>query len=219
MKKGVFVILAVALATVFLFVNRRHFGNPQYKNCERNTSPQFSHHIADTKDIWMVTPPGGTNPQGDFKAHSYLWLYEGTGPVAVYAPVDMTLSGGAFYKEFGELNYTLRFRVTCEIYLKIDHIKQAVPPIATALPQIPAINDTHDQHLKNEIEFNAGDLIGYVGGKNAHNWDFGVYNSTAGTRENGQCPFDFYPPEMAKFYTDRFIGITGNGPPPTLYCE
>ncbi len=143
--------------------------------------------------------------------------------VPVYAPVDMTLSGGAYY-EGGP--YSLDFRVSCEVKLRFGHISEPIAEIRAALPQTPAPkNDSRDQKIAREIRFKAGDIIGYTIGTNpgAGNWDFGVYNSTRPNKyasdpkyrgsdiwSTAVCPFEYFTEDLKAVYRSK-LDFSGYG--------
>lgn len=173
--------------------------------CTSNSSPVFTHDITDFYRIGQITPPGSVI-NGHFKAHSYIWIANGLS-VPVYAPVDMTLKNGAYYTEQGMTQYVLSFQVSCEVNIKLDHILNPIQTVRDVFPDTARpTNDTRGEAPTNEISFKAGDLIGNTSGTlEAHNWDFGVYNSVTGGQENGVCPYDYFETNKKSAYYGLFI--------------
>jgi hypothetical protein len=202
------------------------------KNCVSNPSPVFTNHITDMSKVNYIVPPPTMGAGPSLKTHSYIGT-EGA-RVPVYAPVDMTLSGGAYY-EGGP--YGLDFRVSCEVGVRFAHISEPIGEIRAVFPETPAPkNDSRAQEIKREIAFRAGDLIGYTIGTNpgAGNWDFGVYNSVTKNRyaedpswsnstvyTTAVCPFDYFAPDLKAAYAAKFqpTALRGNPPHGEPFCK
>ncbi|OGH93592.1 MAG: hypothetical protein A2538_05195 [Candidatus Magasanikbacteria bacterium RIFOXYD2_FULL_41_14] len=199
--------------------------NPKTDNftCLPNTNPIFTHHITDIAKINnIVIPPNFVGT--DLKTHSYIETDHARVPI--YAPVDMILTGGAYYKSGP---YRLDFQISCEITLRLAHITEPIIKITDVFPSTPALaSDSRDQPTKNQIKFKAGDLIGYTTGTNvAGNWDFGVYNSatknkyTDNTNFNSSwvyttavCPYDYFTSELKSAYTNKYNIRSNDGAKP-----
>lgn len=180
------------------------------KTCTSNPNPVFTSHITDTALIKMVTPPGGTVGGGIVKYHSFLWNATRDIRVPVYAPINMTLTNGAYYLEELEANFILNFDISCEVTLKFDHIKSPIQAIRDVFPSLPRItNDTRGEQVT-PVEFRAGDLIGYTTGTvTANNWDLGVYAQGSDLGENVLCPYDLFLPELQGAYRNLFASPQG----------
>lgn len=190
------------------------------KTCTSNPNPVFTRHITDTSLIRMITPPGGTVSGGIVKYHSFIWIADRGSRVPVYAPVDMTLTNGAHYLEELEANFILNFDVSCEVTLKLDHIKDPVQSIRDVFPIIPRpTNDTRGEQVT-PVEFRAGDLIGYTTGTvTAYNWDLGVYGQGSDLDENALCPYDLFSSGLQTAYRNIFgspQGELGTNIPTTI---
>lgn len=180
--------------------------------------PIFTHHITDvTKIKNIVTPPVimGT----DLKTHSYVDTDHERVPV--YAPTDMTLFTGSYYK-VGP--YRFDFKINCRFMLRYMHITEPLQKLKDVFPDEPA-DESKNQDIKYEIEFKAGDLIGYTTGTpQAGNWDFGVYDlntqnyfindlnyNTSQIYTTAVCPYDYFVLELKKEYTKKFNLIKHSG--------
>lgn len=165
-----------------------------------------------------------------FKSHSYLWIAD-NGKVPIYAPADAKLIGGAHYNEQGINQYTLLFQISCEVEFSLDHFLEPIEKIRTAFPTTPKIEDTRTDFIA-PISFKAGELLGYTPGTpSAHNWDFGVYNSTkpdpdaaaySGATDKDKranCPYDYYIPTKRGAYRALFNSEIGNGVMAVAYCD
>ncbi len=199
------------------------FGKPFEETCKSNPDPVFTYHITDTTKInSIVIPPNFIG--GDLKTHSY--IETDFARVPIYAPIDMTLDRGSFYTHGP---YRLDFEVSCEVMLRFMHITEPIESIRNVFPDEPApAGDSKDQPLKNEIDFKAGDLIGYTTGTYlAGNWDFGVYNSTKENKyakdekfkwstiyTTATCPYDYFSPELKAEYEKNYNQRINNGAKP-----
>jgi len=204
---------------------------PKQSSCTSDPNPVFTADITDLTKISKITPPGSVNPGDGFvTAHSYIWI-EGSEAVPVYAPVDMTLGVGGFYTESGNpAQYILFFGVSCEVSIKIDHLDNPIEQIKDVLPRTPKIDSSTTDDVSSIIKFKAGDLLGYTGGTvQAHNWDFGVYNTTKPNFLSGDeqyrgddradCPYDYFAEDKKAIYYNLFVDRTGYGSPPTSFCK
>ena len=212
-EKLIFVIEPEELA-----INTSSPGAPE-RTCVSNTNPVFTHDITDVWRISQITPPGNISSDGGVTSHSYIDIADGK-QVPVYAPVDMRLGNGAFYIENGLLGYILWFQVSCEVTIKFDHIAEPVDAIRIAFPSVPQ-SGTRDNILNEDgnAVLKAGDLIGHTSGTSeAHNWDFGVYNTsifpnpvTSGIAnlddldKGADCGYDYFSSELRQAYRDLFV--------------
>ncbi|OGG44810.1 hypothetical protein A2673_02125 [Candidatus Kaiserbacteria bacterium RIFCSPHIGHO2_01_FULL_50_13] len=205
---------------------------PSEPSCVSNSNPVFTHHITDTTMFSQIKPPPNKTPEGDLKPHSYIETHGQRVPV--YAPVDMTLIGGAYF-EGGP--YGLDFRVSCEVRLRFGHISEPVEVIREVFPDRPApAGDSRDQKIKHEVSFKAGDLLAYTVGTNpgAGNWDFGVYNSNVKNRyaddpkynwsdinTTAVCPYGYFTEELLSVYKSKydFSGYGALIPDGESFCE
>jgi len=212
-EKLIFVIEPEELAT-----NTSSPGAPE-RTCVSNTNPVFTNDITDVWRISQITPPGNISSDGGVTSHSYIDIADGK-QVPVYAPVDMRLGNGAFYIENGLLGYILWFQVSCEVTIKFDHIAKPIDVIKSAFPSEPQLG-TRDNILNEDgnAVLKAGDLIGHTSGTSeAHNWDFGVYNTSIFPNpvtidiENleeldkwADCGYDYFSSELRQAYRDLFV--------------
>lgn len=202
-------------------------------NCQKNPNPLFPQLITDLTKVQMITPPGSIEEgqqQKIMKTHAYIVVKE---RVPVYAPVDSDLYKGAFYTEEEMNQYSVFFNVSCEVYYMFDHIQEPVDKIKLALPQQPSTT-TQTSSVSPLIAFKAGELIGYTTGtKNAHHFDFGVYNRTMNNGLNKSypdinfysrdylaiCPFIVFHQQNKDKYTQLFGNIRLNEPIPKVLCQ
>lgn len=200
------------------------------QDCVNNPNPVFTADITDMSRISKITPPGMLMNGNMFKSHSYLWIADG-GKVPLYAPADAQLIGGAHYSEQGINQYTLLFRVSCEVEFILDHFLEPIETIRSAFPATPKIEDTRTDFVA-PVFFKAGDLLGYTSGTPAaHNWDFGVYNSAKPDPDaaaydgatdkdrRANCPYDYFAPEKQNTYRTLFSPEIGNGVMRVTYCD
>ena len=147
----------------------------------------------------------------------------------------MTLDTGGLYIGSGyptqPTQYILWFGVSCEVSIKIDHLDDPIEQIKNVLPQTPKIDDSRTDDVSSTIKFKAGDLLGYTGGTvQAHNWDFGVYNTTKpnflsgddqykGSDDRADCPYDYFTEDKKAVYYNLFAGRFLGDPPPTSFCK
>lgn len=206
--------------------------SPPQKTCTNNPSPVFTRDITDMTRISQITPPGTIFDAGQVvKSHSYVWIGDG-GVVPVYAPVDMELSAGAHYTEQGVGQYLLFFEVSCEVEIKFDHILSPVESIRAVLAQEPG-TDSRTNTPTEPVVFQAGDLIANTSGTSgAHNWDFGVYNTTlfpnpatdgvanlAEIDQRADCGYDYFSEGLRGIYRNLFIKEIGGSSAAIPYCD
>lgn len=175
-------------------------------------------------NISGILPPPN-RPKTDLsvlKTHSY--INSNNTALPVYAPVDMEFIKGAHYVGGP---YSLDFRVSCEVTIRLAHITNPVAKIANALPAEP-VTDSRDVSPPVPVLLKAGELVGYIGGPPhtlAVGFDFGVYNSATPNRfasdptytistiyTTAVCPFDYFTPELrdayrAKYYLSAHEGM------------
>jgi len=232
---GVIVVVFVLLG---VFLNKRRvdrgnsfFSSPKSQDCNKGPVPQFSHHITDIDNVALIQPGGGVEKYGNqniIKSHSYIVV---NGEVPIYAPTDSVAYEGANYMEEGMEQYSVFFQITCDVFYLFDHIHKPVDKLKSAFTREPAM-DTRTYSI-GPVEFFAGELIGYTTGtRNAHHFDFGLYdineyNSYPGyenvdisERDRWSiCPFDNFPENIKVDYTSRFGTIRSQNPIPTSVCK
>ncbi len=196
-----------------------------------NPAPQFTAHFTDLTKIEFIEPPptGGSN---FFKTRSYVNIardesgdwYE----VPVYVPVDSEMTHITFYADRVEDpgEYSVSFRVSCEVTYNFDHVARLAETIAPFAPTILSYT-TRDAGVNTSVYLAAGTLIGYTGGTpQAHNWDF-VFSNTAEFGKfinqeryenadiygplrrvlHADCPYDYYTGAMRREYDVLLSGI------------
>lgn len=203
-------------------------GENSQSGCVSNPNPVFTADVTDLSRISRVTPPGMLMTGDILKSHSYIWIADG-GKVPVYAPTDATLAAGAHYSEFGINQYYLVFQVSCEVEFAFDHFQEPLPSITERFSSTPK-GDTRTDYVT-PLAVKAGELLGYTSGTGeAHNWDFGVYNTTkldpdaqafgaTGKDARANCPYDYYPREKQSAYRSLFNSDMGGGVPRVAYCD
>lgn len=208
------------------------------EKCISNPDPEFTAHITDLSEIERVIPPGAIvgGVGGDvLKTHSFLHVRLSE-QVPIYAPVDSALYAGAFYKEAGRPQYTLFFRVSCEVFYVFDHIDNVEPKIGEKFSSTPQEDTRTSGEFEQYVHVKAGELIGYSEGTpQAHSWDFGVYNKE---RPNflsdlekykeyklfprdkiANCPYDYFSQNLKDDYTELFEGKSVESDYPKLFCK
>lgn len=149
----------------------------QSSECVSNSRPTFAKYLIDPALVINILPPPN-RPKTDLtvlKTHSYINTPSMNAPI--YAPTDMELIKGAHYVGGP---YSLDFKVSCEVMLRLGHITNPVQKIKEAFPVEPK-NGSTDEIVNPSIAFKEGELIGYSGGPPytlAIGFDFGVYNSS-----------------------------------------
>lgn len=195
----------------------------KHPECVSNLRPTFANHLIDPTLVTNILPPPN-RPKTDLtvlKTHSYINTPSMSAPI--YAPTDMELIKGAYY--IGG-PYSLDFKVSCEVMLRLGHITNPVQKIKVAFPSEPQ-NGSTDNQVNPTIVFKAGELIGYSGGPPytlAIGFDFGVYNSATPNRfatepdkytssiyTTAVCPFDYFTSDIKKEYKAKFYLQTHEG--------
>lgn len=190
--------------------------SPQLPNCVSNPNPIFSNYFIDPALVTNILPPPN-RPKSDLnvlKTHSYINTPSMDAPV--YAPVEMELIRGAHYVGGP---YSLDFKVSCEVMIRLAHIANPAPKIKAAFPVKPQTGST-DVLVNPPLTIKAGELIGYSGGPPhtlAIGFDFGVYNSATPNRFASEpekynsaiyttavCPFDYFTPAIREEYRKKF---------------
>lgn len=195
----------------------------QHSECVSNQRPTFTKYLIDPALVTNILPPPN-RPKTDLtvlKTHSYINTPSMSAPI--YAPADMELIKGAHYVGGP---YSLDFKVSCEVMLRLGHIANPVQKIKEAFPVEPK-NGSTDEIVNPSIAFKAGELVGYSGGPPytlAVGFDFGVYNSTTPNRFAGEpdkytsaiyttavCPFDYFTSAIRDEYKAKFYLQTHEG--------
>lgn len=195
----------------------------QSPKCVSNPRPVFSNYLIDPALVINILPPPN-RPKSDLsvlKTHSYINTPSMNAPI--YAPVDMELIKGAHYVGGP---YSLDFKVSCEVMIRLAHITNPVPKIKAAFPAEPQTGST-DNQVNPPIAFKAGELVGHSGGPPytlAIGFDFGVYNSATPNRFAAEpdkyasaiyttavCPFDYFTPAIREEYKKKFYLQTHKG--------
>ncbi|MEK0444487.1 MAG: hypothetical protein EBZ46_04570 [Actinobacteria bacterium] len=206
--------------------------------CTGTSGGNFTSKITDTETTYAIFAPGGAAGY-EIKPHGY-FLIKGE-RAAVYAPVDMNLVQGSYYKEpenfLADNTYILHFAVGCDYAMFIDHITDPVDKIKAVMNAEPKEDTRMDSFFDNQVEFKAGELIGYTigaGPKEANrSWDFGYY-SAAVTNEyvnqerrirsfawkqlHAVCGFDYFPEPIKGEYFKLFTTRAG-APVPGAGCR
>lgn len=191
--------------------------------CVSNLRPIFSNYLIDPALVTNILPPPN-RPKTDLtvlKTHSYINTPSMDAPI--YAPADMELIKGAHYVGGP---YSLDFKVSCEVMLRLAHITNPAPKIKAAFPAEPQ-NGSADNQVNPHIAFKAGELVGYSGGPPytlAIGFDFGVYNSATPNRfatepekynssiyTTAVCPFDYFTSAIREEYKAKFYLQTHEG--------
>lgn len=195
------------------------------KKCESNPNPVFTHMIVDPARIININPPPNIAKVGNaLKTHSYIDT-DALG-IPIYAPVDMEFFNGAHYVGGP---YTLDFRVSCEVKVRLAHI-DPVQKIKNTLPKDPAPkNDSRNQEVSERVAFKAGEIVAYVyqdEGVLSTGLDFGVYHSERPNRyaessdphikqseiyTTAVCPYDFFTDELKSAYRSKYNLIIPEG--------
>jgi hypothetical protein len=145
------------------------------QNCASDESPEFTADITDLTYVADIVPPPSLSGTV-LKTHSF--LNTELNLVPVYAPTDIELTAGAYYLESNEGGeYVLRFQLSCEVTMMLDHITDPRDEIREVFPDEPKDN-TQDDTPTAKIYLEVGYLIGYTTGTQYGIWDFGVYNNT-----------------------------------------
>jgi hypothetical protein len=185
--------------------------------------PVFTELLVQPDAIEFIAP--SPNVSGNIiKAHSYIRLARDRVPV--YAPARLSFAGGAYYSQGGSLIYKLEFLAACTHLMYLDHLTEAVPAIVKALPAEP-MGDTPFVAASNEVEFEAGELLGYAGEHGEGGLDFGLlnglyeapvvnlerYRQSYGGFLQGVCAFDSFVATHRLVYRALFGTVGGKRVP------
>ena len=198
--------------------------------CVSNPKPVFTQHITDLSQLDVVIPPGSVS--GDhISSHSYLG---NTVPanVPVYAPVDTHLINGVHYQSDGLSQYSLYFRVSCEVMFILGHFVSPTDSIKSMFADTPSADTRTGDDFEDPPLFQAGELLGYTTGvPSSGRWDFGVYNTehvnTFGNNAryeyawrdlNSDCPYDYFTDPLRQEYYALF-GTAGGTVVPGADCR
>jgi hypothetical protein len=195
--------------------------------CTNNPDPVFTANLSDPNYINFIQPMGLGQVGPRFR--TFLWINTATAPaeIPIYAPVDSSLVDGVYVSKNGLVDYDLHFVVSCQVWYLINHISDPIAAIRQDLPATPQVGSTavNGPTVTKILHFKAGDLLGYTTGTtNAHNFDFGVFNSS---QDNGfanqarykiadsqdkyltaVCPYDYFTPDQKAVWYSKF-GETG----------
>jgi len=197
--------------------------------CTEGADGSFQGKLTDLETIESIFPPGGA-AGWEVKPHGYV-LIKGD-EAAIYAPTDMELVQGSFYREPGnppdDLTYILHFAVGCDFAMFIDHISDPVERIRAVLNTEPREDTRLDSFLAEPVRFKAGELIARtMGGRGPGGigiWDFGYYGasttneyvnqerylrSDAWKQLHAVCGFDYFPEPWKSSYVALFSTRTG----------
>ena len=197
--------------------------------CTGKSKGRFTSKVIQPESISAIIPAGvaaGT----EIKPHSYIQF--SAERAAIYAPINMQLVQGSFYKEppgwRAPTTYILHFAVGCDYALYLDHITDPVPRIKAVLNSVPAENTSMNTFLDKPVSFKAGDLIGYTIGAGtpdqARQFDFGYYSAKVTNKFVNQkryvdsyawknlhavCAYDYFPAQLKSAYLKSFVTFRG----------
>lgn len=251
MKKLVIFLSVILIAVVlafFIFLPKSNLNGNSYnqpsqeqnviqtedKNCEK---PVFTAYFVDPKLIQKVGQIGVVHGSGQFVVErSYVSFLDKpeNQKISIYAPTDMILTTGAYYKAPPPANdpnfdeekalpdYVMEFDAGCGVQITFAHLKGAVPSIAEQLPNLQS--DSRTNQLK-PVEFKAGDLVGYfiqnsgVAGIDFIVRDEEVTNQFANQERHtfgygstflhAVCPYDYYEENKKQEYYNLLGGAAG----------
>lgn len=208
-------------------------GSKQHKflntTCSKSSDGKLTAKITDTETLEIIVPPG-VAAGWEIKPHSYLRIKGER--AAIYAPTDMDLVQGAFYKEpptfQAKTTYVLHFAIGCEFAMYLDHITDPVNKIKAALNSTPNEDTRMDTFLSKAVSFKAGELIGYTIGAGPAGpgrlWDFGYYSSAVTNQYVNQerrlriyawkqlhavCGYDYFSEPLKSTYASLFATHRG----------
>lgn len=253
MKKGVIigVIGAVILtAFLFLFFNHEPQSDIDYSNNETlnevyeeqriienknsDCDVQFTEYLVDPSYVQKIGQVGVVHGSGkSIVERSYISVkpefYEQK--ILLYAPTDMILKSGAHYNNpsAGQNtlpDYVLKFDAGCGVEVLLGHMKGVIPEIAAKLT--PLKQDSREDDIRPEIEFKAGEQIGYyfqekkegaVSGFDFVVRDARVTNQFVNQERysddrarnliHGVCPYDYYIQDKKLDYYNLLGGAGG----------
>lgn len=151
------------------------------QECTDQQTTEFTSRFADYNSMKYIIPPGVA--AGEYiKSHSYIGI-KGE-EISLYAPTDMYLVQGAYYKEnptfVAKTTYILHFLVGCDIVLNYDHITNPVDKIKNVLNSTAQDGTGMESFLSEPIFIAAGEFIGTTIGAGSadmvRTFDFGVYD-------------------------------------------
>lgn len=197
--------------------------------CDRSSDGRFTTKLTDLETLEVIVPPGAAAGY-EIKPHGYVRIKGER--AAIYAPIDMDLVQGAYYKEpptfRAKTTYILHFSVGCEFAMFLDHITDPVERIKIALNKVPNEDTRMDTFLAKPLSFKAGDLIGYTIGAgpadSIRQWDFGYYSAAVTNKYVNQdrrirsyawkqlhavCGFDYFPEPLKSTYARYFATHRG----------
>lgn len=189
----------------------------------RCKKPVFTKYFVDPIHVQKIGQIGTLHGSGQFTVgRSYISLKENADKVPIYAPADMVLTRGSYYKVpapggqyLGEPipDYALYFDAGCGVEIHLGHLKQTVPEISEQFSTPKA--DSRTEELR-PVKFKAGDLVGYfINNAGVAAFDFMIHDTSVTNQfannerqEYGQsdnllqiaCPYDFYTGEMKEKY-------------------
>lgn len=141
--------------------------------------------------------------------------------IAIRAPTTMELERYSYHNvpgEAGVTNWTLVFRLSADVTLKMDHITSVSNKILAATAALP--KDTPaEESPTSELSFEPGETIAHTTGTSqAHNWNIYVYDArqtnsfvnqkryeqdeTGERLVTARCPFDFYDESRKAVFLD-----------------
>lgn len=236
---SIVVIFAIGLGVLSLMKRRSNSpSNSNIQSSQSNTTAvnkvvtpiKFTHQFFDPAVVSHITPLGELNGgYEEAQALSGVMINLKSEAVAhnktidIYAPTDLTLESYAYFKvpEEGNNQWTLIFRASDAVMIKVDHITDALESVIAATTTTPKDTSAEESPTK-KLTFKAGELIARTRGtKVAHNWNIYVTDTThtntfmnqarfatggAGDRLiHGVCPFDYYDDSLKS----QFLALMG----------
>lgn len=206
--------------------------------CARRGPITFAAPFTDEASILNLIPPGVAAGH-EVKGHSYV-AFEGE-RTALYAPADMELVQGVYYKEppsfAAKTTYLLHFQVDCDTVINFDHITDPVDKIRQALNSVAQETTATHGFLPTPIAFKAGELVGHTRGsgtpEQVKRFDFGLYdrlvtnqfaNQARYLRSydwktiHGVCPYERFAPALRDSYYAKFVNLR-DSPAPGATCR
>ena len=198
--------------------------------CTGSSDGRFTSKLTDLETLEVIVPPG-VAAGWEIKPHGYVRIKGDR--AAIYAPIDIELVQGAYYKEpptfRAKTTYILHFAVGCEFAIFLDHITDPVDRIKAALNTAPNEDTRMDSFLAKPLSFRAGELIGYTIGAgpadSIRQWDFGYYSASvtnvyvnqprrsnpvpAWKQLHAVCGFDYFAEPLKSTYARYFATHRG----------
>jgi hypothetical protein len=191
-------------------------------DCISNSNPEFTTAIMDPNNLTVVIPPG-LMTESEPKGHSYMTTQVPSIQSPIFAPIDMTLTSILYYDSRvsdGQGDtlkiYLLEFSISCEVSIWLDHVYNPVEIILTKGGSTPAQSTGLEFSVAADIDFKAGDLIGYPqpdpGDLSVAQLDFGLKNTdkinsflrsdTFNTPKfkNSDCPYVYFSDAIQSQY-------------------